>query len=630
MEATRNRQLRNGSEYNHLFPRANENVHTIKRNASLDDTMKQIPKVVEKTLEQTKRLAAVLKRSSVRETCHNIWEFVYHHIQYKKDEQGYEQIRSPARAWHDRRQGVDCDCYTVFISTVLCNLGIPHLLRITKYRQAHYQHIYPVVLHDGHEIIMDCVTDRFDYEVPFSAKKDYPMDLQFLDGLPGLYKDENELRLLGTENDLGDLGKLLKKSMAIKKKVPPPVKAAAPAAVKKNLFQKVKAKIQAAPPPVPAATTPTPKPKKKGILKKVLNVVNKVNPATVLLRNGVLAAMKLNVKNVAGRLRWSYLTADKAAAKGIDAAKFQRLLATRQKLEKIFYGAGGKPDNLRKAILGGKGNKDKAVNGLGTLPAYDIEHLGLYTPIEQLLGPEIYHSENVEGFHGLNALHGLGELGEPVTLATVGAAMGVISGIVASLKQIGNIFKGKQPGSEDFDEAINQQAENNEPIKDSTPMPPPAEIPKLATPPFVSNTNAVLTVPVQEEPSFIPKQIAPDTDASGDAMQNEFDMPVAEQSLLPATTTPQLPAANLPAIPPTETPPQEKSKFWEANKKWLKPTLIAGGSIAVIAIGYSFFKSKNKSSTKHHGLSGFSKQKHKKKNHHRHQKRKHKVAVALL
>lgn len=619
MEAIRNRQLKNGAEYNHLFPRANENVHTIKRNASLDDTMRQIPKVVRSTLEQTKQLAAVLKRPSARETCRNIWEFVYRHIQYKKDEPGYEQIRSPARAWHDRREGVDCDCYTVFISTVLCNLGIPHLLRITKYRQAHYQHIYPVALHNSQEIIMDCVTDSFDYEVPFSAKKDYPMDLQFLDGLPGFYKDQNELQSLGTENDLGDLGKLLKKGMAIKKKSTP---LATSSGAKKNLFQKVKAKVQANP---PATSTSAPsKPKKKGFFKKVLNVVNKVNPATVLLRNGVLAAMKLNVKNVAGRLRWSYLAADQATAKGIDPAKFQRLLATRQKLENIFYGAGGKPDNLRKAILGGKGNKDKAVNGLGALPAYDIDHLGIYTPIEQLLGSEMYHSENVEGFEGLNPLDGLGELGEPVTLTTVAAAMGVISGIVASLKQIGSIFKGNQPGSEDFDEKLNEQAENNEPVKDTTPIPPPADLPKVDTTPFVLNTDPSLPKSVKEEPSFFPKQVASDADT--DVVQNEFDTQEDEQLPLPVAKTTTQSSTNLPAIPP----PQEKPKFWDANKKWLKPTLIVGGSIAIIAVSYSFLKTKKKTTTKQNSLSGFSKRKRKRKNHYRHQKPKHKVAVALL
>jgi hypothetical protein len=46
-------------------------------------------------------------------------------------------------------------------------------------------------------------------------------------------------------------------------------------------------------------------------------------------------------------------------------------------------------------------------------------------------------SRNVEGMD----FSGFGELGEPITLATVGAAMGVIAGIVAALKQVDDIFK---------------------------------------------------------------------------------------------------------------------------------------------------------------------------------------------
>ena len=95
---------------------------------------------------------------------------------------------------------------------------------------------------------------------------------------------------------------------------------------------------------------PSPSIKKAKGFKKVINKVNKVNPATVAVRNGILASMKLNIKNVAGRLRWSYLSPQDAIKKGIDAFKFQRLIATRQKLENIFYKCGGKPENLRNGL----------------------------------------------------------------------------------------------------------------------------------------------------------------------------------------------------------------------------------------------------------------------------------------
>ncbi|MBN8865895.1 MAG: hypothetical protein J0H92_21150 [Sphingobacteriales bacterium] len=602
MEARKKRHIRPGNEYDHLFPSSQNDNKTIRRNANLDHTLDFIPKVVQETIDQTKLIAQRLKGRTNYETCKNIWHFIYGHINYKKDEEGFEQIRSPARAWHDRKQGVDCDCYSVFISSILTNLGIPHILRITKYHREYFQHIYPIVPNDSRHITIDCVTDQFNYEVPFREKKDYPMDLQYLNGFDG--------------DGLAELGRIIERNMhdnTLAGKAKRKAKKAAKAA----------AKAQAA--SMPGA--PAPK-KKKGFFKKVLNVVNKINPATVLLRNGVLAAMKLNIKNVAARLRWSYLTAEQAAAKGIEAAKYQKLLATRQKLENIFYGAGGKPDNLRKAILKGKGNKDKAVSGLGMLPMESWSgYMNENTPLQQLLGPEIYYSENVEGMDGFK---GFGELGEPVTLASVGAAMGVIAGIVASLKQIGNIFKGKQQGSEDFDESQTDAPENNVSVPANS-----AAIPSAATNPIVptniSAENFSPSLPTTESPSMSNDALVrtPNNVSTASAnreliTEDEF---IEEKSVSPVTNTN---TANTSSNSSDNTG-GEKQSFWDKNKKWIKPVAIGVGGLTVIAIAYNLSKGskhENKASPKSQGLSGTPHKRGKKKKHHN--KHQHRKAIALL
>ena len=602
MEARKKRHIRPGNEYDHLFPSSQNDNKTIRRNANLDHTLDFIPKVVQETIDQTKLIAQRLKGRTNYETCKNIWHFIYGHINYKKDEEGFEQIRSPARAWHDRKQGVDCDCYSVFISSILTNLGIPHILRITKYHREYFQHIYPIVPNDSRHITIDCVTDQFNYEVPFREKKDYRMDLQYLNGFDG--------------DGLAELGRIIERNMhdnTLAGKAKRKAKKAAKAA----------AKAQAA--SMPGA--PAPK-KKKGFFKKVLNVVNKINPATVLLRNGVLAAMKLNIKNVAARLRWSYLTAEQAAAKGIEAAKYQKLLATRQKLENIFYGAGGKPDNLRKAILKGKGNKDKAVSGLGMLPMESWSgYMNENTPLQQLLGPEIYYSENVEGMDGFK---GFGELGEPVTLASVGAAMGVIAGIVASLKQIGNIFKGKQQGSEDFDESQTDAPENNVSVPANS-----AAIPSAATNPIVptniSAENFSPSLPTTESPSMSNDALVrtPNNVSTASAnreliTEDEF---IEEKSVSPVTNTN---TANTSSNSSDNTG-GEKQSFWDKNKKWIKPVAIGVGGLTVIAIAYNLSKGskhENKASPKSQGLSGTPHKRGKKKKHHN--KHQHRKAIALL
>jgi hypothetical protein len=615
MEAQKKRNIKSGEEYSHLFPKAKNSFSTIRTNANVTHTVAYIPKVVNETLDHTKRIAQLLKGNTTYETCSNIWHFVYQHIAYKKDQEGYEQIRSPARTWHDRKKGVDCDCYSVFISSILTNSKIPHILRITKYYRDYFQHIYPVVVLTSprpspnereREITMDCVTDQFNYEVPYSEKKDYPMDLQYLDGFD--------------DCQIGQLGKV-KKSAA---------KNALPIAKKKiSLITKLKAKK------VAKADTSTGEPKqkkKKGVLKKVLNKVNRVNPATVLLRNGILAAMKLNVKNIAARLRWSYLSPEQAAQKGIDPAKFQRLVATRQKLEKIFYGAGGNEKNLKKAMLGGKGNKDKAIAGLDGVSFTGIEYMNAYTPLPQLLGPEVYYSENVEGFEGL------GQLGEPVTLASVGAAMGVLAGIVAALKQIGDIFPKGSKNSEDFDEKTNEAAENNMPVPGTTPIP---SADSGTPPPIPTNTTTTEeSFKTNESSSASNSSVSPDSDYSSpsnalvttnepnDAALEEKDgslLPITNQTALPTTTDST-----------GTTPDASNESFWDKNKSWLKPVAIGVGGISLIAIGFAVLKPKhysNKSS--HQSLSGIPKKrkKHKRKSKHKSKTKSYthkKTAVALL
>jgi hypothetical protein len=91
------------------------------------------------------------------------------------------------------------------------------------------------------------------------------------------------------------------------------------------------------------------------------------------------------------------------------------LKKVRAKLETIYYGSGGKPENLKNAILKGKGNKGHDVSGFS---GYDDE---------------------------------LSDLGEPATGAAIASATAVIASIAGILKGIGNIFPKKEEGSEDFE-----------------------------------------------------------------------------------------------------------------------------------------------------------------------------------
>lgn len=591
MEAATLRKIKDGSEFIRLFPKAELENTTVIKNADLEDTMTNIPKVVKRYGYQSRMIADYLNRNNVYESCKNIWHWVYNHIAYWKDKTGYEQLRTPARTFHDRKMGVDCDCYSIFISCILQHLEIPHILRITKYKENHFQHIYPVVIYGGKEIIMDCVVDAFDFEVPYSEKKDYTMELQVLSGLDDQYSDP-----------LGELGKVIKKKFA---------PGAKPTAAKKALPAKKAAKKEAKA-VKKAAAKAAPKPKGK-----LLNKFNKINPTTVMLRNGVLASMKLNIGQVAGRLRWSYLTSEQAAQKNIDPAKFTQLVNVRKRLEDLFFKAGGKPENLKEAILKGKGNQDNAVNGLGYVDN-EIGYLNEYYSLPELLGHELYYSENVQGMEGFQ---GFGSLGEPVTLATIAAAAGVIAGIAGALKQVGDIFSGKGKESEDFaPEKIAQAEQENPAPAPALPAVLPAPVNNMAVlAPRPQNDEVTYTPP---PPAYIPPAAytpPAKTDEQSYEAEKADEFSFSDESKEDDKSAKK------------DDDPKKEKGFWDKNKEWIIPASIGGiGLIAIIfAATHKPPRNNNPPPPQNKQLSGVPRTK---KNHQRKPKKRKKqlTAKALL
>lgn len=424
---TGRRNIVSGDEHNSLFPQPDgENVRILKY-AELTDTVKLMKSVIRSTLGDTMKLAKKLSATTARQTCANVWKFVFNHLQYRKDEQGKEQVRRPARSWKDRKLGVDCDCLTVFIGSLLTNLGIPFTIRLTRYTSDEFEHVYPVAETSQGTIIMDTVVHQFDYEVPYKSKKDIPMELQYLNGFDGDDEfDDNDEWAEILDNDYPEdaQGLLLeglegKAERKAKKEARQEKRAE-----KKEARQEKRQEKKASKPPL------------KERVKNVLHTVNKVNPATALLRAGILASMKLNLLNVPSKLRFSYWTEAQAAANNMVPGSYQKLKAVREKLEKIFFGAGGKVENFKEAILKGRGNKDKRVplNGLGAIiePVHDEQD------IRTIIGRDTFYDE----FDEVENLEGVNGLGEAITAgAAVAAASGIIGTIAALIKQIGELFK---------------------------------------------------------------------------------------------------------------------------------------------------------------------------------------------
>ena len=131
----------------------------------------------EKAPEFTRDFAPYFQSSSIRETLEKIWDFVKKEIRYIKDPQGHERIKSPGKTWADRSG--DCKSMSVFIGSLLCNLGIPFVYRFAYYpnpmrpHDKDVNHVYPVAIVNGREYILDAVVDRFNYEEPAEYVIDY-------------------------------------------------------------------------------------------------------------------------------------------------------------------------------------------------------------------------------------------------------------------------------------------------------------------------------------------------------------------------------------------------------------------------------------------------------------------------
>jgi len=412
------RIIQDGKKYEKYFPKPKSEDHVVIKGGEVEQTVDLMQRVVWKYLEDTKRIAPVLKGSSVEATCKNIWEFLYHHIQYKLDQRGLEQLRRPARSWADRTEGIDCDCFSIFIGSILTNLQVPHSFRITKYGGAHFQHVYVVVpFKDGH-IMIDPVLSRFDYEKPFSEHKDFPMNLSGIDvAVLSGHAGGSDFPELGRLDEHGDnqealynylvatrdritqdpsvvegvdsprellsmLNYLLKywytdqrdealdvliqnetrhnRILGIDEEDDNSLGAAS-----KGFFRRIKSASAS---------------KGEGI-KKAGNAVMRYNPISIAARLGFLAALKADFRKIASKLKWAYATPQQAQGKGVSPEVHSRSKGALQKIDNLFVGKlKGRPSALKKAILGGRAGGLDGHTSLGE-PVTLAASLAAATPV---------------------------------------------------------------------------------------------------------------------------------------------------------------------------------------------------------------------------------------------------------
>jgi hypothetical protein len=177
------RVLKNGNQYQSLFPTSTGEIVELGK-GDTDYSIDKMVQWIEKYQTQTTKVAKLHEKSSLQETCRSIHEFCYWHFQYKQDAAD-QLLRSPAAAWKQRFDGIDCKSYSIIASCILLNLDINHYIRKVGYSvPGEYTHVYVIVpknqqtndLNDGFYMIDGTINTM--QEPNYLDEKDEFMSLQ--------------------------------------------------------------------------------------------------------------------------------------------------------------------------------------------------------------------------------------------------------------------------------------------------------------------------------------------------------------------------------------------------------------------------------------------------------------------
>lgn len=206
--ASHRRKIKDGREYDKYFQKPERTDPMLSSAATTEQTVDLMENIIKKCAYQTEDFVKnEITGSSLKEKCQQIFDFAYSHIQYKLDKAGEEQLRSPNRAWADRRNGIDCDCFSIFVGCCLTNLKVPFAIRIIELsKKGYYQHVYAIALKSAayandpkkyltspsNYYTIDPVLDKFNTEAPRITKiaDKIMIPVRFLNGLDEIQPEQ--------------------------------------------------------------------------------------------------------------------------------------------------------------------------------------------------------------------------------------------------------------------------------------------------------------------------------------------------------------------------------------------------------------------------------------------------------
>ncbi|GAB4242747.1 MAG: hypothetical protein Tsb0034_20320 [Ekhidna sp.] len=341
----------------------------------------------------------------------------------------------------------------------------------------------------------------------------------------------------------------------------------------------------------------------KKILKPALKTFNRfLNPATILLRNGFLLAMKINMMKVAQRLRFGYLSEAEARKRGMSMSGFTKLKGAISKANKIYELAGGKSSNLKKAILNGKGNKDRAVplSGIGLGTPFD-ENEGYADEFERMVVE--MDPDDVEALlEGTMEIEGLGAV---ATGTAIAAASGAVASVSKLLDKITGVFDKVDKKVSTVTSTVNTVKSNVNNLRSrasslTTRGRSLVNLPRTVSNRFKPSGGAA--------PPRIPTVRRLPARASSSSVSRSIPSRTTATRSIPSKQTTPVPTQTLPAVQPstalvsnTESP-ETKENFFQKNKK----PLLIGAGVLVLGGGvyYAVKQSKKNKKSKSKSVDG--------------------------
>lgn len=438
--SARDRQIKDGSKFDCLFPKPDLKTTLLQRDGEVEDTVKKMQEIVVKYSWQVKDLCKRLKASSVRQSVKNVFDFVYDYIKYQVEDG--EKLRTPAYSWYegqvlkrqrpnDEKIGVDCDCMSIFCGSCFKEMKIPFAFRITGYASSPlgfcrgFQHVYTIAYDEnGKEIICDPVYIAFDKEKEYAIQKTYAMSLNGTDiiMLSGIDDESHHEYFENSDGTVGELAgrKKRKERRAARKarkkarKEARKEKRAAKKAIRKAKKSGDKEALKAA-----KARKKAAKKKLKANRGGIVRVARKIGKG--IARFTVATTMQIPRTMFCLLLRLNF--------RGL-ASKLANNEKAREKMKKLWRKLGGKTKSWQKAVEKGKNKK----------PLFGSKKLKGFTELQlQQLGAVLSEWGVFEGGETLGDIFSekeLGNLGIAATTTTAAATASATPIIVKVVKML--------------------------------------------------------------------------------------------------------------------------------------------------------------------------------------------------